>query len=115
MSSMVAEPAERRHRVISETRPKMLKADLRKAENGELKALGACLFRARSWLGWTLEQLAAELKRDARQVARWERGEERTQVDVVMGVPDLQQPFAAQLSKWSGAEVYMRADFRKVG
>lgn len=100
----------------------MAHADLRKAENEDLRALGQCLFRARSWLGWTLDELAAKLPpppekdaRDPRQVSRWERGEERTQVDVVMAVPELQQPFAAQVAKWSGADVYMGAKFQKVG
>jgi ribosome-binding protein aMBF1 (putative translation factor) len=99
-------------RVISESRKPMAHADLRKPETRDFQAeIGQCLFRARSWVGWNLEQLAAALKRDPRQVRRWEAGEERTQVDVVMGVLELRQPFALQIARLAGARVTHSADF----
>lgn len=102
------------HRVIPEMQPSMLKADLRNPENVDcLAEIGGCLFRARSWLGWNLEQVAAKLKRDPRQVRRWEAGEERTQVDVVFAVPELREPFCVQLAKLSGADVSVHVDFRR--
>lgn len=110
--SIVANSAADRHRVIPEKAERMARMDLRKAETRDFQAeIGACLFRARSWLGWNLEQLAAALKRDARQVRRWEAGEERTQVDVVMSVNELRQPFALQIARIAGARVTQSADF----
>jgi ribosome-binding protein aMBF1 (putative translation factor) len=116
MSAIVAKSRPDSHRVISEIRPEMVKADLRKAENRDFRAeVGACLFRARTLLGWTLEQLASALDRDARQVRRWESGEERVQVDVVMAHDELREPFGFFLAKLSGADVRVSVDFRKVG
>jgi ribosome-binding protein aMBF1 (putative translation factor) len=102
-------------REIPEMRPEMVKADLRNPEKRDYQAeIGGCLERARHWLGWSLKECAAKLGRDERQVARWEAGTERTQVDVVMGVAELQQPFAAQLAKLSGADIHMHAEFRRI-
>lgn len=87
-------------RVIPETRPEMLKANLRKPENVDFLAqIGGCLDCARRDVGWTLEQLAAELKRDARQVRRWIDGSERCQVDVVFCVECLRGPFVIALAR----------------
>lgn len=84
----------------------MVKADLPKRENrSNLAEIGACLDFARRFVGWTVDQLASELERDSKQVARWIRGEERTQVDVVMSVPALQQPFVVALAKHAKCEV----------
>jgi hypothetical protein len=92
--------------VISEIPVRMAKADLRKAEMTSHQAeIGACLDYARRDANFTLDQLAAELQRDARQVARWLRGDERTQVDVVFGVPVLRGPFVIALARLSGLEV----------
>lgn len=89
-----------RQRVIAEIEPEMQKASLRNSENPDFLAqIGECLDSARREVGWTLDQLAAELKRDARQVRRWIAGEERTQVDVVFSVPCLREPFVIALAK----------------
>jgi hypothetical protein len=110
------------HRVLPEIRAEMIKADLRKAADTPVTAadIGKCLFRARCWLGWNLEQLAAELpppsgaeRRDPRQVRRWESGEERTQLDVVFSVPALREPFTVQLARLSGAECTVHVAFRR--
>jgi ribosome-binding protein aMBF1 (putative translation factor) len=96
----------RAHRVIPEMRPAMAKADLRKPESVDYQAeIGACLNKARLMNDWTLEQLAAELKRDARQVARWIRGEENVQMHVVFAVPELREPFVIALAKLANCEV----------
>lgn len=116
MSSSVAKPIAERHRELSEIRPAMAKADLRNAESIDFRAeIGACLQRAASLLGWSLKQLAAAVKRDERQVARWLNGQERVQLDVVFDCEELRQPFALQLSKLSGADWHIHVEFRKVG
>lgn len=100
-------------RVIPENRAAMLKADLRKPENADFLAeIGGCLNDARAELKWSLDQLAAELKRDPRQVRRWIVGEERTQVDVVWSVPALRAPFVEALARLSQAFEIQRS-FRR--
>ena len=92
-----------RHRVIGETPTKMLKAHLPKGESDDaLKEIGECLDFARRDAGWTVDQLARELKRDAKQIARWMRGEERTQIDTVFKVPQLRKPFVIALARLVG-------------
>jgi hypothetical protein len=103
MSSTLADRLPSRHRVNGEIPVRMAKAALPKGENDDFRAtlrlIGECLDEARRAVGWTVDQLAAELKRDSKQVARWIRGEERTQVDVVFGVLELRQPFVIALAK----------------
>ena len=119
MAGKVNAPSPPRPRVIPEMDLKMASATLRKPESDGYQAeIGRCLFAARSWLGWTLEELAAKLppppgsdKRDPRQVRRWESGEERTPVDVVFCVPELREPFALRIAKLAGATLTTTAAF----
>lgn len=101
MASQLTTSTVSRQRVIGESRPAMLKADLPKREKDRslLIAIGFCLDEARRAVGWTVDRLARELQRDEKQVARWIRGEERTQVDVVFSVPELKQPFVIALAR----------------
>lgn len=106
MSNRVATASESAQRAIGESRPKMLKATLPKRESADsLKELGECLDCARRSVGWTVDQLSRELERDSKQVARWMRGEERTQVDVVFGVQALRAPFVIALARLAKCEV----------
>jgi hypothetical protein len=94
----------------------MVKASLPKRETGEsLKALGGCLDFARRYVGWTIDQLAGELQRDSKQVARWIRGEERTQVDVVLCVPKLHGPFVIALAQLRSEEIVIETTIRLKG
>lgn len=96
----VAEQPTARHRVIGENRPRMAKAVLPKGENETFLAqIGGCLDYARRDVGWTVDQLAGALSRDSKQVGRWIRGEERTQVDAVFAVESLREPFVIALAK----------------
>lgn len=84
----------------------MAKADLPKGESADaLKELGACLDAARREVGWTVDRLSQELQRDSKQVARWMRGEERTQVDAVFAVEPLRKPFVIALAKLAECEI----------
>lgn len=114
MPRILPNPAADRHRVIGEMRPEMLKVDLSKGENVDLKAeLGGCLDYARREVNWTVDRLAAELKRDSKQVGRWIRGEERTQVDSVFAVECLRAPFVIALAKLAKCEVETTVRIRR--
>lgn len=103
MERKVASAMHPSHRVIGETPTRMLKASLPKGESADsTKEIGECLDFARRAVGWTVDQLARELKRDSKQVARWMRGEERTQIDTVFGVEVLRAPFVIALSRLAG-------------
>lgn len=105
-----------RHRVIGEKRPVMAKAVLPKGESADaMREIGGCLDEARREVGWTVDQLAAELQRDSKQVARWMRGEERTQVDTVFAVKELRAPFVEALARLSRQFDEYRTFKRKVG
>lgn len=83
-----------------------------KPENGDFLAeIGAALDAARASVGWTVDRLAGELKRDPRQVSRWLNGAERTQVDVVWGVIELRKPFVIALGQRAGAVATTRLEW----
>ena len=114
MPSKSANAVASRHRVIGEMQPEMLKATLPKGETVNLLAeLGACLDFARRAVGWTVDQLAGELGRDSKQVARWMRGEERTQVDAVFQIAALRQPFVIALAKLAACDVVTTISVRR--
>jgi hypothetical protein len=84
----------------------MAKADLRKTENVTKQAdIGACLDFARNYVGWTLDRLATELKRDPRQVRRWIANEENLQLAVVFAVAELRGPFVIAMARLADCEV----------
>jgi ribosome-binding protein aMBF1 (putative translation factor) len=113
-ASTVARADAESHRVIGEKRPRMLKADLPKGETVDFLAeIGRCLDFARRMAGWTVDQLARELERDSKQVARWMRGEERTQVDVVFGVKELRGPFVIALAELADCEIETTVRIRR--
>src|SRR3990167_3739370 len=101
MSGSIANTRVDRHRVIAEMQPEMLKADLRKAEKAHREAIGRSVTAARGMLGWTLDRLAREVGRDARQVSRWERGDDRdrAQVDALWAVKAFRGPWIAALAR----------------
>lgn len=100
MDRKVIDGAPARHLVIGETRPRMLKASLPKGESADaLREIGECLDFARRYVGWTVDQLAGELRRDSKQIGRWIRGEERTQVDTVFAAEPLRVPFVIALAR----------------
>lgn len=79
---------------------------LPKRENASFLAeIGACLDAARRDVGWNLDELAHALGKDSKQVGRWLRGEERTQVDAVFGVAALRQPFVVALARLAGCGI----------
>ena len=114
MATIASDPLSR-HRELSEIEPRMIRAELRKAESRDFRVeTGACLQRAASLLGWSLKELAAKLGRDERQIARWLKGQERVQNDVVLACEELRQPYALQMARAAGARIRIHCEFDDV-
>jgi transcriptional regulator with XRE-family HTH domain len=66
------------------------KAVLRKAEKASdaMALVGATVERARQLRGWTLDELSGHCDLNPRQIARWMKGQERTQFDVLFAIDD---------------------------
>lgn len=98
MASLSHSPASS-HRVIPDGPKTMARADLRKPEPADFRAvIGRCIDAARQTLGWNLEQFAGAVKRDPRQARRWLDGSERAQFDALWAVEELQGPLVIALA-----------------
>lgn len=68
---------------------KCAKADLRKSEALDYRTrVGKAVERARQMRGWSNDELSNQVSRDARQVARWQNGDERPHLDALFAVED---------------------------
>ncbi len=82
------------------SRPRMAKADLRKAENcAEWLVIGQAMESVQQACGLLLKEFADKVKRNPRQVSRWFEGKERPQVDAVFAVPAFRMPLVVALAK----------------
>jgi ribosome-binding protein aMBF1 (putative translation factor) len=85
-----------------EHRPRMAKADLRKAEMPDWRQqIGAAIERARLLSAMSLKQFADAIGRDERQIARWIVGTERPQLDAIFAVRELRGPLVIALAELS--------------
>lgn len=93
--------------LLAEGRAKTAKASLRSAEGDPFHArIGACLDEVRNVFGLTLQQFAAELGKDERQVKRQIEGKERPQIEVVFAVERFQGALVIALARMAaGVEV----------
>jgi hypothetical protein len=81
----------------------MAKADVRKADDEAWKvAVGRVIERAKELSGMNLQQFAAAIHRDERQVARWFTAAERPQFDAIFAVETLRQPLIQALAELAG-------------
>lgn len=96
-----------RHRELPEKADRMVSADLRKAETEResREKVGAAVRRCRTLSGLTLKEFAGLLRRDERQVARWETGDERVHVDAIERVPMLHLSWMQAQGELLGAKV----------
>jgi DNA-binding transcriptional regulator YiaG len=88
-----------RHLLRSEDKPRMAKAgldDLRKTEIW--RELGTAIASVRAHEKLTLKEFAAALGRDERQIARWESGEERPQLETVFAIARFREPLVFALA-----------------
>src|SRR5262245_16786912 len=107
MADTVANAAPARHPLISKTRPRMAKADLRKPkiDDDEWRArIGKAIDRMRQLRGWTIDELAGAIGRNESQVRAWISGKERPQFDVLFGVKSLRRPLVQALAEMAAGE-----------
>lgn len=91
----------------------MAKARLRKAEIDDMRAgIGRCVERARQIVGWNLDELATRCDRDARQVQRWCKAEERPQFEVLLAIvdEDFGDVLLLELLRLRGARITQRIE-----
>ena len=100
------------HRVITEMRPRMAKADLPKPEIDTWRErIGRAIQRALSLRGWSLKEFAAAVGRDERQVGRWINGQERAQFDAIFAVDTLRAPVLQALAELARVRVRTTIEF----
>lgn len=85
----------------------MAKAALRSTEKDEFYArLGGCIDEVRCVFRMTLQEFAAALGKDERQVKRQIEGQERPQIEAVFAVERFQGPMVIALARLaSGTDV----------
>ena len=100
MSSIASDPGARLPE-LPEIRGRMVKASLRKPEIDDRAVVGRAIVRARSLLGWSLKELSGKVGKDERQIARWEKGDERdrAQLDALWAVEELRGPLVIALAE----------------
>jgi hypothetical protein len=110
MSSSLLQPTLPTPLLVTETRRKQAKASLPEIRKAEMARLwvkwGGCIDEVRGVFRLTLQQFAAELGKDERQVARWVEGKERPQIETVLAVDRFQGAMVIALARLaSGVEV----------
>lgn len=89
-----------RHVLKSDLRPKMAKASLSEVKKIDPEALklrvGHAVRRTRGEL--SQKEFADLIGRDQSQVVRWEKGEDRPQLDAILAVPSLQGRLVEELA-----------------
>ena len=94
------------HLLRADVRPRMAKADLRKADGAFWRVrIGRVIERTRMLAGLSLKEFAAAIKRDERQIARWITGVERMQLDAVLAVDGVRGHFIEALAEAAHDEV----------
>lgn len=74
--------------------------------------LGAAIRRARLRLDWSLKELAGHVDRDERQVARWERGDERPHWDALFALDLLRPELIVALAELGGGTIAIETTVR---
>src|SRR3990167_243969 len=100
MPSTVANPAARTDLLSSVSRPGLAKVHTASHGNPVMhQEIGACLDEVRRVSGLTIDEFAAVLDRDARQVGKWLTGQERPQVETVLAVERFRAPLVIAMAR----------------
>lgn len=107
MNSSLAQPSLPTPLLVTEKGARMAKADIRSADIQAFYAqIGQCFDEVRCVFRLSLQEFAAELGKDERQVKRQMEGKERPQIEAVFAVPRFQGPMVIALARLaSGVEV----------
>ncbi|HMJ82293.1 MAG TPA: helix-turn-helix transcriptional regulator [Vicinamibacterales bacterium] len=70
--------------------------------------LGGAVRRARLRAGWSLKEFAGLLKRNERQIGRWETGDERALWDLLFALPRYRQELIIALAEVDGDNIEVR-------
>jgi hypothetical protein len=101
--------------LLTEGRAKTAKASIRKPEGDEFYArIGQCIDEVRNVFGLTLQEFAAVLGKDERQVKRQIEGKERPQIEAVFAVERFQGPLVIALARLAaGCEIDTVVHFKQ--
>jgi len=88
----------------------MAKADLRKAENW--RESGEAIKQTRELSGLNLDEFADALGKDQRQITRWEKAEERPQLETVYASKRLRPFLVIAMAKGAGVDVEVETVIR---
>lgn len=96
--------------LVTEKPRKQAKAALPDVRKAEIERLwvkwGGCIDEVRGVFRMTLQEFAAALEKDERQVARWIAGQERPQIETVLAKARFEGPMLIALARLSsGVEV----------
>jgi len=110
MSATVSQQSLPTPLLVTEKPRKQAKASLPAIRKTEIERLwvkwGGCIDEVRGVFRLTLQEFAAELGKDERQVARWITGQERPQLEAVLAVDRFQGPLLIALARSAkGVEV----------
>ena len=113
MASSIAQQDRDRHRELPDTASGMAKAHIRKTDVEWRRAVGRTVEAVRRSRGWTLDEFAGKLNKDARQVGRWEKGEERPQFDVILALDECRWPLLLVFAELMGVEIETHIRIRR--
>lgn len=116
MNGSVSHSGAMSHRELSDVRPRMAKADVRKAdESGDVawrERVAKAIERTRTLSGLNLNEFADAVERDARQVSRWLKGEERPHLDAILANGKLRQALVVALAEMAGDGIEIETTVR---
>lgn len=104
MSNSLAQPIDGRPVLRPDGRARMAKAAVRKADNPHAE-MGAVVVAVRQASGLNLDEFAQVIKKDPRQVKRWEDATDRPQIEAIYAVDDFKPLVVEAMAQRSGHRV----------
>ena len=92
-------------------RARMAKASVRKSDNPHAE-MGAVVKAVRKASGLNLDEFAVEIKKDPRQVKRWEAAEDRPQIEAVYAVDAFKPLVLEAMARQNGQQVTVETVIR---
>jgi hypothetical protein len=83
----------------------MAKASVRKADGNPHAEMGAVVVAVRKASGLNLDEFALAIKKDPRQVKRWEEATDRPQIEAIYAVDEFKPLVVEAMAHGSGHQV----------